>query len=349
MADAPVEALTRTLRGWSEAGRYLCLGARPGVRWPGGAAAWTAWTPLADHAVTLGAAGLRMVEEGAWGGDYDGVAVLVPGPRATTDAWTAAALRAARPGGAVVVCGARDLGGPRAADQLVALAGGGSVEGLRHCRVGAVVRPALLSDGIAALASADAPLAFQGGPLRVRPGMFSADGLDTGSALLARTLPTDLRGIVVDLGAGWGWLSSSILAKNPGVTTLHLVERDTRALALAVENLAGLPVVPHAADATTWRLAGGADAVVMNPPFHDLGATSPALGVAFVEVAADLLRPSGVLWMVANAHLPYERALRARFRRVVEVASEAGFKVLTAFEPVASDGVRHRAAPRGRG
>ncbi|MFM2161992.1 MAG: hypothetical protein RLZZ383_1504, partial [Pseudomonadota bacterium] len=239
MADAPVEALRRTLRDWDGSGRYLLLGARPGFSWPGGAAAWTAWTPLADHASAIAAEGVRVVEERGWGEGYDGVAVLVPGPRATTDAWTAAALRAARPGGQVVVCGARDLGGPRAADQLLALAGQGVVEGVRHCRVGIATRPETLGEAVGALDDADAPIRFEGGPMWVRPGLFSADGVDAGSALLARFLPSDLVGTVVDLGAGWGWLAAAILHKNRGVEALHLVERDTRALALAARNLVG--------------------------------------------------------------------------------------------------------------
>lgn len=333
MADAPVEALRRWVRGWEAPGRYLLLGARPGFSWPGGVEAWTAWTPLADHAAAVAAEGVRVVDERAWGDGYDGVAVLVPGPRATTDAWTGAALRAARPGAEVVVCGARDLGGPRAADQLVAVAGNGVVEGLRHCRIGIVRRPDVLSDDVAHLERADTPVPFEGGPMWVRPGLFSADGVDTGSALLARFLPTDLTGTVVDLGAGWGWLARAILAKNRGIETLHLVERDARALALAVRNLDGSPVVAHACDATAWRLPGGADAVVMNPPFHDLGATTPALGIAFIEAAAQNLRPHGVLWLVANARLPYERTLFGRFRRVAEIAARGGFKVLAAAQP----------------
>ena len=38
-----------------------------------------------------------------------------------------------------------------------------------------------------------------------RAGVFSADGIDRGSALLASRLPKDLKGRIADLGAGWGY------------------------------------------------------------------------------------------------------------------------------------------------
>ena len=42
-------------------------------------------------------------------------------------------------------------------------------------------------------------------------GIFSADHIDPGSALLAEHLPKNLRGRVADLGAGWGFLSRAAL------------------------------------------------------------------------------------------------------------------------------------------
>ncbi|WP_163545134.1 methyltransferase, partial [Klebsiella pneumoniae] len=58
------------------------------------------------------------------------------------------------------------------------------------------------------------------------------------------------------------------------------------------------------------------DFVVMNPPFHDGGAEDKALGQAFVRRAADLLKPRGTCWLVANRHLPYEAVLAPLFKTV---------------------------------
>ncbi len=44
-----------------------------------------------------------------------------------------------------------------------------------------------------------------------RLGVFSADGVDPGSAALAEVLPAKLGPRVADLGAGWGYLSRAIL------------------------------------------------------------------------------------------------------------------------------------------
>ena len=43
------------------------------------------------------------------------------------------------------------------------------------------------------------------------PGVFSADGVDLASALLADALPETLKGEVADLGAGWGYLAAHVL------------------------------------------------------------------------------------------------------------------------------------------
>jgi 16S rRNA (guanine1207-N2)-methyltransferase len=68
----------------------------------------------------------------------------------------------------------------------------------------------------------------------------------------------------------------------------------------------------------------------MNPPFHDGGAEDRNLGQAFVATAADMLRPGGVLRMVANVALPYETLLAARFAKVTELARADGYKVFEA-------------------
>ena len=50
----------------------------------------------------------------------------------------------------------------------------------------------------------------------------------------------------------------------------------------------------------------------------------------FIDVAADALLPGGALWLVANAHLPYETSLASRFDAVRVVASARGYKVIEA-------------------
>jgi 16S rRNA (guanine1207-N2)-methyltransferase len=166
-----------------------------------------------------------------------------------------------------------------------------------------------------------------------RPGVFSADGVDPGSALLASALPAGLRGVAVDLGAGWGWLSAALLARAPGIAALHLVESDARALDCARENVADPRAVFHWADATRPLPGLSAEVVISNPPFHQGRAGQPALGQAFIRAAAAMLTPGGQLWLVANRHLPYEATLAEAFAAHRQVAVEGGYKILMAERP----------------
>lgn len=167
---------------------------------------------------------------------------------------------------------------------------------------------------------------------RTAAGVFSADGIDPGSALLATALPPKLPRRLADLGAGWGYLSRAILARE-GVEEVHLVEAEAAALACARENVRDPRARFLWADATD-ALPSPVDAVVMNPPFHTGRAPDPALGLRFIESAARVLTPSGVLWMVANRHLPYEAALREAFREVEEIGGDSRFRLTRAARPV---------------
>lgn len=162
----------------------------------------------------------------------------------------------------------------------------------------------------------------------VVPGVFSADGVDPGSALLAKGLPERLGARVADLGAGWGYLAAAALARCTGLTELHLVEAQASALACARRNVADPRARFHWADATCWAGARDLDAVIMNPPFHTGRDADTGLGRDFVAAAARLLRPGGMLWMVANRHLAYEQALRAGFADVTEIGGDNRYKLL---------------------
>jgi len=165
------------------------------------------------------------------------------------------------------------------------------------------------------------------------PGVFSADAIDPASRLLATALPDRLGRRVVDLGAGWGYLSAMILKHDAKIETLDLVEADHMALACARHNVTDPRARFHWADALNWTASGSVDAVVMNPPFHTGRTADPSLGRGFIATAARILTSSGVLWMVANRHLPYEVTMGEQFSDVQEVAGDTRFKVLRAARP----------------
>ncbi|WP_318527997.1 class I SAM-dependent methyltransferase [Lentibacter sp. XHP0401] len=165
------------------------------------------------------------------------------------------------------------------------------------------------------------------------PGVFSADKADEGSRLLAAVLPEKLGKEVADLGAGWGYLARSVLERE-AVETLHLVEASHAALSCAKHNITDARAQFHWADATRWQPRASLDSVVMNPPFHTGRKGVPELGQAFIASAAAALKGVGHLYMVANRHLPYEEALRARFGFVEELdGGNSRFKIIHAAKP----------------
>ncbi len=166
-----------------------------------------------------------------------------------------------------------------------------------------------------------------------RPGMFSADGPDRGSVLLAAALPAKLPARIVDLGAGWGYLARAILARE-GVKQLDLVEAEAAALDCARSNVTDPRARFHWADALTFKPEGVVDAMVMNPPFHITRAADPGLGAGFIRAAAGMLHPGGVLWLVANRHLPYGAVLAETFRDVEEIGGGGAFRLIRAARPI---------------
>ncbi|MBP1806506.1 class I SAM-dependent methyltransferase [Rubellimicrobium aerolatum] len=165
-----------------------------------------------------------------------------------------------------------------------------------------------------------------------QPGVFSADGPDRGSLLLASVLPAKLPKRMADFGAGVGVLALAALGRE-GVESLDLIEAERLALDCARLNVAD-PRARFLWEDATQGARGPYDGIVTNPPFHAGRRPEPGLGQAFLRAAAKALTPSGQLWLVANRHLPYEAALTDLFRNVEEIGGDGGFKLLHAAQPL---------------
>jgi 16S rRNA (guanine1207-N2)-methyltransferase len=142
-----------------------------------------------------------------------------------------------------------------------------------------------------------------------------------------------LTGQIADLGAGWGALARAILARNPGAT-LDAFEADAVAIACLRANLPS--VNAHWHDVTKGLPQKGYAAAVSNLPFHDARGENRSLAAAFAAKAAEALKPGGVFYAVANAHLPYEKTLDTVFARVERLAERGGYKAFAAYTAATS-------------
>jgi hypothetical protein len=121
-------------------------------------------------------------------------------------------------------------------------------------------------------------------------------------------------GPVVDLGAGWGYLSRAILRATAS-------PRCTSSRPICARSGLRAPECRRPARASStgpmpraWAPRPAYDAVVTNPPFHIPGA-APTPPSAAPSCRRAALAPSGRLWLVANRHLPYERDAARAFPR----------------------------------
>lgn len=319
-------------------GRVLFLRARAGVRLremarPG----WLCEQGFMPFADELARNGLRVGEPAA-DETFSLVLLLPPRQRDEARALFARALQHVAPGGVVLAAMPNAEGAKSGEADLAKLAGAVQHQSKHKCRVfwsspdTSVLDRAPLADWLAL----DAPRDIADGYVS-RPGLFAWDRIDRASALLAEHLPADLHGRVADLGAGYGYLSTQLIARCPRVEAVDLYEAEARALEPARINLARaahacgreVAVAVHWHDVTRG-LARRYDAIVSNPPFHQGRADLPELGRAFIVSAAEALVPDGRLLIVANRHLPYEAVLASRFHDVRTRVVREGFKVIEA-------------------
>jgi 16S rRNA (guanine1207-N2)-methyltransferase len=285
--------------------------------------------PEHDRLAALGLAVTRRAE-----GPFSAALCLLTKSKLENLANIARAWAMLDPGGLLICSGRNDTGAASIAKQ--ARAAFGEVESLSkyHCRVFWARRreEPLPAPAAAWLAAGELHRVPETGFLS-RPGIYGWNAIDKGSAFLAAHLPRDITGRVADLGAGWGYLSLSLLERCPGIGHLDLYEAEWLALDAARQNISARR--PDASVGYHWHdvtagLPAQYDTIVMNPPFHAGKSADVALGRAFIAAAAAALAPGGTLLMVANRHLPYEAAIDAHFKSRQTIAETAAFKLIRA-------------------
>lgn len=258
---------------------------------------------------------------------FDRVIVHVPKQMDEMQYLLAAGWRVLKPGGDLIAVAANDAGGSRLGPVLNDAGLDVSELSKAKCRVVRVMK-----DG------ANIPVdwleygAFRVNPdtqMTTCPGLFSWDRVDVGSALLRDHLPSTLSGVGADFGCGYGFLSHTVMDRCAGVTLLHGLDADARAVAAATMNmkLYGDRFRGHHVDIPAGSQLTGLDFIVMNPPFHTGARESHDLGRAFIARAQESLRKGGIMVMVANAHLGYEVDLNRLFSAVNKLYEGGVFKI----------------------
>ena len=159
------------------------------------------------------------------------------------------------------------------------------------------------------------------------PGVFSANELDNGTALLLSTIDTHIRGDVLDLGCGAGVIGAYLKKQNPKanvmMTDIHAMAIESVKKTLAENQLDGKV---QASDVFS-HIQDKFDLIISNPPFHDGIDTAYRAVNELIKQAKWHLKDGGELRIVANAFLPYPDLLDQYFGSHDVLAKNGKFKV----------------------
>jgi 16S rRNA (guanine1207-N2)-methyltransferase len=245
------------------------------------------------------------------------------------NAWIYHALHAAayalKPGGTLYVVGAKDRGILSAGKRVEEIFG--NLETLSIQKGHRV---------LAARKDAGTPLVTPSNLLAVAfPAIFAEGKLDEGTRLLLEALEVRQTDEALDIGSGAGYIGLHI-AKLATKGDVMMVDASLAAVAVArraVEQSGLTNVRVLASNGTQAVISRRFDLVVTNPPFHHGGIQTTEIAERFIREAAQVLRPHGRFYLVANRFLKYEPTLQAHFKTVEEVRGNTRYKVLKAAGP----------------
>lgn len=276
-------------------------------------------------------------------GLFDVVLMALPKGRDLARLYVLAAFRALRDGGRLYLAGANHAGIKSAIGDAEALFGPSTL--LAYRRSNRVVQfikepsdeplpEAYRVPGLEAGTYQRFEVAVQGHTyaVRSRPGVFSWQGLDPGTAMLLESLEVRASDEVLDVGAGYGIIGLHA-AQRVGADHVTLVDVDLLAIDSAKQTLQA-----NGVEGVEMLLGDGVAAagerefslIVSNPPFHSGHAKEAEMVHALIDDAQRALRPRGRLVLVANRFLPYNRLLERVFGPVETLAQDARYHVLSA-------------------
>jgi 16S rRNA G1207 methylase RsmC len=172
------------------------------------------------------------------------------------------------------------------------------------------------------------------------PNVFSGEQLDGGSRLLIsqfEQLPDASH--IVDLGCGSGVLGLAALQRQPAARVVFIDESNL-AVASARHNIKRiLPALSAQcrfvqADGFSGFQDAPPELVLCNPPFHQQHVVDDYTGRRLLRQTRRVLATGGELWLVANRHLPYGKALQRDFASVTRLLESDKFIVWRALKGV---------------
>lgn len=170
------------------------------------------------------------------------------------------------------------------------------------------------------------PAALNG--LYSKPGQFGWNKVDAGSELLAQHFAGHLPDAgthVVDLGCGYGYLSTQLASR--GDYTITATDNNAAALRACAKNFAAIGIQGEviAGDAGSQVESGSAGFLICNPPFHQGFQVEGDLTDRFLQQAARILRRGGSALFVVNEFIPVARKAQGLFAEVTCLEKSKGF------------------------
>ncbi|WP_261979372.1 class I SAM-dependent methyltransferase [Buchnera aphidicola] len=162
------------------------------------------------------------------------------------------------------------------------------------------------------------------------PGVFGHKKIDEGSKLLASTFSYSIKGSVLDVGCGTGFLSISILYFSPDAK-VSLVDNDLAALqcsklTLDANNLKGEIIYSNLYSNIFEKF----DLIISNPPFHDDLKITFEIIKKIIFNAKKYLKSTGKLRFVTNRCFNYHFFLKENFKKYSILATTKTHKVYEA-------------------
>jgi 16S rRNA (guanine1207-N2)-methyltransferase len=268
------------------------------------------------------------------GGPFDQAVVHLQKGRAATEQAVVEAWGRLEPGGRLLLAGGNDLGVKSAVKRFSAAFGEDPEILANRARARVAAWPR--RDGQPPASPEVPPIEIETANEKFRlhssPGVFSADGVDPGTALLLAHLesaPPPER--IFDPGCGIGILGLAALSRWPGASAV-LADVDHRAVACARRNASALGLESRCEipwwDAVSERPpCDGCDLVLVNPPFHSGVPVDLQPARAIFRAVEAVLSPGGRALVVANRTLPWERDL-AKIGHLRQIEHDRRYKVL---------------------